>query len=70
MDGISFRVGSKVKIDRCESCPAIVGKLARIIGFDREAGFDTAKLNFGRGRPQANRPVGVPVVDLSIAQEG
>jgi len=70
MDFTGFSVGSKVKIDRCESCPAIVGKFARIIGFSNEAGFDTAKLNFGRGRPQANRPVDVPVVDLSIAQEG
>lgn len=62
-------IGSKVKIDRCESCPAVVGKTAKITSFKEEPGFCSAVLNFGRGRPQANRPVSVPVVDLSVAEE-
>jgi len=66
---MDLTVGSKVKVDKCDSCPAIVGKVARITGFSNEPGFDAVQLNFGRGRPPANRPKFVGLLDISLVKE-
>lgn len=60
-----MKIGDMVKIDRCEVCPGIVGKVAKIKGL----GDDTVLLNFGRGRPLANCPKAVNVKDVSLVQE-
>lgn len=59
-------IGANVKINKCDACPAIVGKTARVTGFTSEPGFDAVNLNFGRGRPQANRPSCVNIDDISV----
>lgn len=60
-----MEIGASVKIDKCDVCPAIVGKTAKVTGFTSEPGYDAVNLNFGRGRPQANRPVFVNIEDIS-----
>lgn len=61
-----MEIGASVKIDKCDVCPAIVGKTAKVTGFTSEPGYNAANLNFGRGRPQANRPSFVNVDDISL----
>lgn len=62
-----MKVGDTVRIDKCDTCPKIVGKTVRIKGFcdDRV----TVLLNFGRGRPSANRPEAVKMTDVSLVKE-
>jgi hypothetical protein len=57
-----MNVGDTVVINKCDECPAIVGKTAKIIG-ESDGGF---LLNFGRGRPQMNRPKVIAVENVSI----
>lgn len=64
-----MEIGASVKINKCDTCPAIVGKTAKITGFTAEPGFNAAVLNFGRGRPQTNRPSFVSVDDISLVKE-
>lgn len=65
---MSFYIGNRIKIDRCDVCPAIIGKTAKITGFTSEPGYKAVKLNFGRGRPQLNRPKVVGVNDVSLVK--
>jgi len=62
-------VGARVRINKCEACPAIIGKTAKITGFTDNPGYNAATLNFGRGRPQTNRPSFVNVDDISLVKE-
>lgn len=64
-----MEIGTNVRIDKCDACPEIVGKTAKITGFTSDPGYNAAKLNFGRGRPQANRPSFVRVEDISLAEK-
>lgn len=66
---MDFSVGQKVKVDKCDSCSAIVGKFAKIIGFSDVSGSLKVELNFGRGRPQADRPKYVDPSDISLVKE-
>lgn len=61
-----MEIGVSVRINKCDACPAIVGKTAKITGFTSEPGYNAANLNFGRGRPQANRPSFLSVDDISL----
>lgn len=63
-----MEIGASVKINKCDACPAIVGKIAKITGFTLKPGYNAANLNFGRGRPQANRPSFVSVDDISVVE--
>jgi hypothetical protein len=50
--GIVMNIGDVVRIARCDSCPSVVGKTAKVKGLT--AG--RVEVSFGRGRPVANRP--------------
>lgn len=63
-----MKIGASVKIDKCDVCPAIVGKTVKVTGFTSEPGYEAVKVNFGRGRPQANRPSFVSVDDISVLE--
>lgn len=60
-------VGAEVVINKCDACPAIVGKTAKVKGFNEDS--SAVSFNFGRGRPQANRPEFVNVDDVSLVEE-
>ena len=60
-----MKVGDTVKIDKCTICAAVVGKTAKIKGFVD----DIVELNYGRGRPQLNRPTEVHVDNVSLVKE-
>lgn len=66
---MDFAVGLRVTINKCDVCPGIVGKTARIVGLTSAPGFEAAELSFGRGRPQANRPKIVGLKDISLIKE-
>ncbi len=57
-----MKVGDIVRIDKCDACPKIVGKTVAIKQLDD----DTVVLNFGRGRPLANRPHAIKRTDVSL----
>lgn len=63
---MEFNVGDKVRIDKCDQCLAIIGKVAKISGFSE---FGNVFLNFGKGRPQLNRPNYFCVENISLIQE-
>lgn len=63
-----FFIGSNVTVNKCDACPAIVGKIAKIVGFTSEPGYNAAKLKFGRGRPQSNRPSFIRIDDISFVE--
>lgn len=62
---MSFSINDRVRVDRCDVCPAIVGKMATIKGIDGRV----LTLNYGRGRPLANRPSSVNVDEVSLVKE-
>ncbi len=66
---MSLKNGDFVVINKCDVCPAIVGKVAKVVGItlnDSRDPEDRVQLNFGRGRPQRNRPISIPIEDVSI----
>ena len=65
---MAFTVGDSVVINKCEECPAIVGKVAKITAMllNDPQSPDRVIINFGRGRPQNNRPDVIPIEDVSI----
>lgn len=54
-----------MRIVRCEQCPAIVGKMAKV----RDIKGVSVDLQFGRGRPVSDRPRFMNMDDLSIVRE-
>jgi hypothetical protein len=67
-----MKAGDMVKINKCDVCPGIVGKTAKVVDLtsgNETPGFDAVRLNFGRGRPQVNRPMTVNVDDVSLVKE-
>ncbi len=60
-----MNVGDTVKIDKCDVCSAVVGKTAKVVSL----GKDTVRLNFGRGRPQKDRPTFHDKDDVSLVTE-
>lgn len=59
-----MNIGDTVQINKCDGCPSIVGKTAKIVSLDLEN--HKVELSFGRGRPQANRPKFMSVDDISL----
>jgi len=57
-----MNVGDTVKINKCEACPTMVGKTAKIKSIDAQS----VVLNYGRGRPQTNRPTMLNLDDISL----
>ena len=52
-----MKVGDSVKIIKCEQCPTVVGKIVPVSKLNMEdEQMVSVELNFGRGRPQKNRP--------------
>lgn len=68
MNGKGFEKDDVVRIDKCDVCPDIVGKTAKIKGFNIEQGYDAVELNFGRGRPRMNRPGSLSIQDISLVE--
>lgn len=64
-----MNVGDTVKIEKCEKCPGVIGKTAKIKGFTSDPGYDVVELNFGKGRPQVGRPHLFNVDDISLVKE-
>lgn len=64
-----MEIGTVVKINKCDVCPGVVGKTATITGFTSEPGYKAVTLNFGRGRPQMNRPCFIGVDDISVVDK-
>lgn len=63
---MNFSVGDLVRINKCEECPAVVGKIAKISGFTTTAGV--VLLNFGRGRPRLGQPKSMNTNDLTVVE--
>lgn len=63
-----MNVGDIVKVNKCNACPGVIGKTAKVKEMCRLNDEDpgTARLNFGKGRPQAGRPEIFDVEDLSV----
>lgn len=54
-----MKIGDKVKIVKCEVCPKVVGKVAKVTMIaitEGPDGGDCVEVKFGKGRPQKNRP--------------
>lgn len=61
-----MNVGDMVTVDRCDECPSLVGRVFAVKGFGNEG---TVWLQYGRGRPQKNRPEFVSVDDVSLTDK-
>lgn len=66
-----MKIGDVVKIENCVCCPGIVGKTAQIKSFAGVVGKEegTIELNFGRGRPLADRPKFISSRDVTLIKE-
>jgi hypothetical protein len=65
-----LKVGDNVRIDKCESCPKLVGRTVVIKSINPD-GPDGARLyvSYGRGRPQTGRPEFLFIDDVSLVTE-
>lgn len=64
-----MNIGDVVRIHSCASCPGVVGKTAKIKSLTGLTGEDTVELNFGRGRPMADRPKFISRNDVTLVEE-
>ena len=60
-----MNVGDTVKINKCNVCPNVVGKTAKVA----EVNEDNVKVTFGRGRPQKDRPSVFVFDDVSVVDQ-
>lgn len=58
-----MNIGSRVKIVKCDVCPKVVGKIAKVKAVWENG---SVELQFGRGRPQKDRPTAYSVNDLDM----
>lgn len=64
-----MKVGDKVRIESCFECPMVVGKVVTISAMlSGGTGGAKAVVNFGRGRPQKNRPSAFDIAHLSSVE--
>jgi hypothetical protein len=66
---VEMKVGDVVKIEKCDKCSAVIGKTAKIKAFASEPEHNMVELNFGKGRPQVNRPHLFNLDDISLVKE-
>jgi len=57
-----MKVGDSVTINKCDQCAAVVGKVVKV----KSVNDGVIQVNYGRGRPQANRPSTIPLSDVSL----
>ena len=62
----TFALGSAVTVVKCSACPDAVGKTAKIQSENDDGQF---QLNFGRGRPQKDRPKFFAADELALVSE-
>ena len=63
-----LKVGDKVRINVCESCPKLTGKVVVITNILSDDGTMLI-VNYGRGRPQTGRPDCLLPEDVSLVIE-
>jgi hypothetical protein len=58
IDSCGLNDGDTVKVVSCNSCPAVVGRTAKITGINQqpETNVVLVRVSFGKGRPQKGRP--------------
>ena len=61
-----MNVGDMIKVDKCNACPSIVGKTAKVMSLTSDPGYPAVTLSFGRGRPQSGRPHVFSLEDISL----
>ncbi len=61
---MGYKVGDRITIKKCDSCPSIIGKIVAV----KCVLDDGLELNYGRGRPQNNRPVRISQDDVSLVE--
>lgn len=66
---VEMKIGDKVQIIKCDKCPGIVNKTAKIKAFASEPEHNMVELNFGKGRPQVGRPHLFSLDDISLVKE-
>lgn len=60
-----MKIGDVVRIEKCEGCPSMVGKTATV---RKVVDDNTVELNYGRGRPLADRPKTICVNDVTVVE--
>ena len=63
-------VGDKVRINKCESCPKLIGRVVVIMSIFGDSPDNETNLivNYGRGRPQTGRPEFLSVDNVSLVK--
>jgi len=65
-----MKIGDMVRVTKCDVCPKVVGKTAKITGItESDAGVSSVMVNFGKGRPQLNRPTQFSPSDMELVTE-
>ena len=64
-----MKIGDLVKVNKCDQCPGVVGKVVSVSKVNVVDGnVVSIGLNFGKGRPQRNRPDSFSPSDVSIVE--
>jgi len=63
---MSCVVGSIVRVVKCDVCPAIISKTAKVVAMTDVAGQPGVQVSFGRGRPQKGRPTVLVMDDVAV----
>lgn len=72
IENLVLKVDDKIRIDKCESCPKLIGRtvvITDVLSGDSSEGEIKLLVNYGRGRPQAGRPEFLVTDDVSLVVE-
>ncbi len=61
-----MKIGDLVRVEKCEACPKVVGKTAKVKQLFVDE--NRVELQYGRGRPQTNRPNVMGIENVSIVE--